>query len=172
MITDSTLNIAPEGVITSTLWATNSPLMTCTRNTNNCKRLGNSALKKLICVIHLFTTGLSPLHSAVKELEEYHDASWQFIHFTVVVPSNLASAVVWPQVSLEPIYMSPRLTAPISWSPIWVTRSPTRKNLFFDWGNSPVKFNISNIYKFEQKSANSLHLVQIALRNVLFKYSN
>ena len=68
--------------------------------------------------------------------------------------------------------MSPRLTAPISWSPIWVTRSPTRKNLCFDWGNSPVKFNISNIYKFEQKSANSLHLVQIALRNVLFKYSN
>ena len=72
----------------------------------------------------------------------------QFIHFTVVVPSNLASTVVSPQVSLEPIYMSPRLTAPISWSPIWVTRSPTRKNLFFDWGNSPVKFNISNIYKF------------------------
>ena len=106
MITDSTLNIAPEGVITSTLWATNSPLMTCTRNTNNCKRLGNSALKKLICVIHLFTTGVFPLHSAVKESEEYHDASWQFIHFTVVVPSNLASTVVSPQVSLGNLYVS------------------------------------------------------------------
>ena len=149
MITDSTLNIAPEGVITSTLWATNSPLMTCTRNTNNYKRLGNSALKKLICVIHLFTTGLFPLHSAVKELEEYHDASWQFNHFTeVVVLSHLALTVVSPQVSLEPIYMSPRLTAPISWSPMCVTTSPTRKNLFFDWGNWPVKFNISNICKF------------------------
>ena len=131
MITDSTLNIAPEGVITSTLWATNSPLMTCTRNTNNYNRLGNSALKKLICVIHLFTTGLFPLHSAVKELEEYHDASWQFNHFTVVVVlSHLALTVVSPQVSLEPIYMSPRLTATISWSPMWVTTSPTRKKDF------------------------------------------